>query len=117
MGDLYSGKIGLKIRKNDGIGPGAYEVQSFTDALQKENKGKFNMNKYQYNPSRLARHLPPSDNPSPSDYNPHSSESEKAPAGREHRFSHQHRGRGRITECHARDGRMSTDSRAISPRK
>ena len=28
--DLYSGKIGLKIRKNDGIGPGAYEVQSFT---------------------------------------------------------------------------------------
>ena len=28
------------------------------DALQKENKGKFNMNKYQYNPSRLARHLP-----------------------------------------------------------
>jgi hypothetical protein len=27
---LYSGKIGLKIRKNDGIGPGAYEVQSFT---------------------------------------------------------------------------------------
>jgi len=80
--DLYSGKIGLKIHKNDGVGPGAYEVQSFTDALQKENKGKFNMNKYQYNPSRLARHLPPSDNPSPSEYNPHSFESEKAPAGK-----------------------------------
>ena len=25
---------------------------------------------------------------------------------RERRFSHQHRGKGRITECHARDGRM-----------
>ncbi|CAG5111762.1 Oidioi.mRNA.OKI2018_I69.chr2.g6036.t1.cds [Oikopleura dioica] len=62
----------------------SYEVQSFTDVLQKENKGKFNMNKYQYNPSRLARHLPPSDNPAPSDYSPHSSSTttDKTPAGK-----------------------------------
>lgn len=37
--DIYSGKIGLKLRKSNTVGPGSYTVPSFTDELDRNKSG------------------------------------------------------------------------------